>query len=464
VDPQVGGDALAVGGVAGPGDDGAPGGGELAGDLGAEAPGRSGDEDGAAHASGCPPGGRAYLTGGYRFRCYRRGMTGATALPLHMQRDRYDPPSRMAALRELPGLEPVTTPLGLRAWLATRYEDVREVLGDAQRFSSAGLPGLPGTDPDQRAGNLLALDPPDHTRLRRLLTGEFTVRRIRRLQPRIEEIVAEHLDAMEQAGPPADLVERFALPIPSLVICELLGVPYDDRDDFQTRASKQIDLTLPMAERGKVALESREYMGGLVDRAVAAPGDDLLGMLVREHGDDVTRDELIGIASLLLIAGHETTANMLALGTLALLRHPDQAATVRDDPDAVAPAVEELMRFLSIVHAAVPRVATGDTEVGGQQVADGDMVLVQLAAADRDRALAEDPDHLDVGRAAAPHVAFGHGVHHCLGAPLARMEMATAFPALLRRFPTLAVVNDAERADFREGTFIYGMRSLPLTW
>jgi cytochrome P450 len=391
----------------------------------------------------------------------------AAQLPLHVQRDQFDPPAGINALRDKPGLERVTDSLGHPAWLVTRYDEAREVLGDATRFSNERLSAIrmPGVDPEEmRAGQLLAQDPPDHTRLRRMLTGEFTVKRIRRLQPRIAEIVDEHLDAMEQAGPPADLVPDFALPIPSLVICELLGVPYEDREAFQSRAGKQIDLTLPLEERGRVAVESRAYMGELVDRAVVAPGDDMLGMLVREHGDDLSRNELIGIASLLLIAGHETTSNMLALGTLALLRHPDQAATVRAGGDAVTPAVEELLRYLSIVHAAVPRVAITDTEVAGQPIAAGDMVLVQLAAADRDRALVEDPDRLDVGRAAAPHLAFGHGVHHCLGAPLARMEMATAFPALLRRFPTLATTTDIERADFREGTFIYGMRSLPLTW
>jgi cytochrome P450 len=394
-------------------------------------------------------------------------VTESTELPLHVQRDRFDPPAGINALRDKPGLERVTDSLGQPAWLVTRYEEAREVLGDATRFSNERVPAIriPGTDPAVfRAGNLLMTDPPEHTRLRRLLTGEFTVKRIRRLQPRISEIVTEQLDAMEQAGQPADLVKDFALPIPSLVICELLGVPYADRDDFQRRAGQQIDLTLPLDERGKVAAESRAYMGELVDRAFAAPGDDMLGMLVREHGEDLTRDELIGIASLLLIAGHETTANMLALGTLALLRHPDQAATVRDDPEATAPAVEELMRYLSIVHASVPRIAIADTEVAGQAIAEGEMVLVALAAADRDRALAEDPDQLDIGRAAAPHVAFGHGVHHCLGAPLARMEMATAFPALLQRFPTLATPVDLDSAEFREGTFIYGMRSLPVTW
>jgi cytochrome P450 len=391
----------------------------------------------------------------------------AKDLPLHVQRDHFDPPAAVSALRDQPGLEQVTDALGNPAWLVTRYDEAREVLGDASRFSNDRLPAvrMPGTDPAvMRAGNLLMNDPPEHTRLRRLLTGEFTVKRIRRLQPRISEIVDAQLDAMAAAGPPADLVADFALPVPSLVICELLGVPYDDRDDFQARAGRQIDLTLPLEERGQVALESRAYMGTLVDRAFAAPGDDMLGMLVREHGDDLTRNELIGIANLLLIAGHETTANMLALGTLALLRHPEQAALVREDPTATAPAVEELMRYLSIVHASVPRVAITDTEVAGTPIAAREMVLVSLAAADRDRALVEDPDRLDVGRAAAPHVAFGHGVHHCLGAPLARMEMATAFPALLQRFPGLTTPVDLDSAEFRDGTFIYGMRSLPVMW
>jgi cytochrome P450 len=391
----------------------------------------------------------------------------ARDLPLHVQRDHFDPPAGVSALRDEPGLERVHDSLGRDAWLVTRYDDAREVLGDASRFSNEQVPAvpMPGVKPEEvRAGQLLALDPPEHTRLRRLLTGEFTVKRIKRLQPRISEIVEGQLDAMASAGPPADLVTDFALPVPSLVICELLGVPYDDRDDFQRRASQQIDLTLPIEDRGRVAAESRAYMGGLVDRAFAAPGDDMLGMLVREHRDDLTRNELIGIASLLLIAGHETTANMLALGTLALLRHPEQARVVREDPTATAPAVEELMRYLSIVHASVPRVAITDTEVAGEAIAAGDLVLVSLAAADRDRALADDPDQLDIGRAAAPHVAFGHGVHHCLGAPLARMEMATAFPALLQRFPTLSTPVDLDSADFRDGTFIYGMRSLPVRW
>src|SRR6185436_10714159 len=183
-----------------------------------------------------------------------------------------------------------------------------------------------------------------------------TIRRIKRLEPRITDIVAEHLDAMETAGSPVDLVENFALPIPSLVICELLGVPYEDRADFQARSVRQLDLSLPIPERLEMQRQGRAYMQSLVTRARSQPGDDILGMLVREHGDELTDDELIGIASLLLLAGHETTSNMLGLGTLALLRHPDQLAAVRDDPDAVGPAVEEMLRWLSIVHTAIPRI------------------------------------------------------------------------------------------------------------
>ena len=391
---------------------------------------------------------------------------GAPPVPRHMQRDRFAPVPETQAARDEPGLIAIRTGFGTPARLVTRYADVREVLGDAERFTNTGLPRLPmpenGIDP--RAGNLLATDPPEHTRLRRLLTGEFTVKRIRRLEPRIVEIVDDHLDAMAAAGPPADLVTAFALPVPSLVICELLGVPYDDRAEFQGRAARQVDLSLPLEERGRVAAESRTYMGELVDRARTEPGDDMLGMLVREHGDDLARSELIGIASLLLIAGHETTANMLGLGTLALLRAPEQLALVRDEPGAVAPAIEELLRFLSVVHSGVPRLATRDTVVGGQQIAAGELLVLSLPLADRDPAFAEHPDLLDITRSVAPHLAFGHGVHHCLGAPLARKEMAVAFPALFRRFPTLALDIPFSDIEFRSATVVHGLKALPVTW
>jgi cytochrome P450 len=399
-------------------------------------------------------------------------VRAAPTVPIHMQRTGFDPAPELAELRAGKGIKRIRTAFGMEAWLVTRFADVREVLSDPVRFSNARLleagrpPGLPPVSPEERsrqlAGNLLAADPPEHTRLRRMLTPEFTVRRMRRLEPRIREIVDEHLDAMERHGPPADLVAEFALPVPSLVICELLGVPYADRAEFQARSKRQLDLRVPVEDRMRAGRESREYMAELVARAQTDPGEDMLGMLVREHGDDLTTDELIGIASLLLLAGHETTANMLGLGTLALLRHPDQLALVRDEPERVDAAVEELLRWLTIVHTGTAKLATVDTEIAGQRIAAGDLVMCALPTANRDPELRTHPDGLDVTRGGVGHVAFGHGIHHCLGAPLARMEMQIAFPALLRRFPGLAEVPGT--AEFRSFSIIYGLTSLQVTW
>jgi cytochrome P450 len=205
-------------------------------------------------------------------------------------------------------------------------------------------------------------------------------------------------------------------------------------------------------------------MGSLVERSRRQPGEDILGMLVREHGDELTDDELIGIASLLLLAGHETTSNMLGLGTLALLRHPDQLAAVRDGPDAVGPAVEELLRWLSIVHSAIPRITTTDVDVAGVRIPAGELVFVSLPSGNRDPDFIDSPEVLDIRRGAPGHLAFGHGVHHCLGAPLARMEMRIAFPALLRRFPSLALAEDFAEVPFRSFHFIYGLKSLEVGW
>ena len=399
--------------------------------------------------------------------------TQAPPLPLHMRRNAFDPTPELREVRETTGVRTVTNSFGMTVCLVTRYEDVKAVLSDHERFSNSRpqgfvLPGAPAVSDEEmarsRAGNLLGLDPPEHQRLRRMLTPEFTIRRMKRLEPRIVEIVDQHLDAMESAGPPVDLVEYFALPIPSLVICELLGVPYDDRDDFQRRSARQLDLSIPIAERMDLQRQGRAYMQTLVERARRQPGDDILGMLVREHGAECTDDELVGIAGLLLLAGHETTSNMLGLGTLALLRNPEQLAAVRDDPDAVGPAVEELLRWLSIVHSAIPRITTTDVEIAGVSIPAGQLVFVSMPAGNRDPDFIDSPEILDIRRGAPGHLAFGHGVHHCLGAPLARMEMRIAFPALLRRFPTLALAEDFDDVQFRSFHFIYGLRSLEVTW
>jgi cytochrome P450 len=399
-------------------------------------------------------------------------MTQTPVMPVHMQRVGFDPVDELARVRADEGVTRVVTPFGIPAWLVTRYDDVRQVLSDSARFSNARTDFLLAEQlqlsedeiAQQRAGQLLALDPPAHTRLRRMLTPEFTVRRIRRLAPRIEAIVESHLDDLVRQGPPADLVSDFALPIPSLVICELLGIPYSERAEFQRRTRQQIDLSVPLEDRMALARESRAFMREQVARAKAAPGDDMLGMLVREHGDELSNDELVGIALLLLIAGHETTANMLGLGTLALLCHPDQLARVRDDQASVESAVEELLRWLSIVPQGILRITTTEVTLAGHTIPAGELVALSLVAANRDQALVEDPDRLDISRGALGHLAFGHGVHHCLGAPLARMEMTIAFPALLRRFPQLTLAVPFEEIGFRPHHFIYGLQSLPVTW
>ena len=401
-------------------------------------------------------------------------MTQAPELPpLHMRRVAFDPTPALSEIRETDGVRTMVNSFGMTVYLVTRHDDIKEVLSDHERFSNGRPPGfvLPGAPeiPEEevasaRSGNLLSLDPPEHQRLRRMLTAEFTIRRMKLLEPRIAEIVDAQLDAMETAGPPVDLVASFALTIPSLVICELLGVPYEDREDFQQRSARQLDLSIPIPERLELQRQSRAYMRSLVERSRQQPGEDILGMLVREHGDELTDDELIGIASLLLLAGHETTSNMLGLGTLALLQHPDQLAAVRDNPDAVGPAVEELLRWLSIVHTAIPRITITAVEVAGVPIPAGELVFVSLPSGNRDPDFIGSPEVLDIGRGAPGHLAFGHGVHHCLGAPLARMEMRIAFPALLRRFPSLALAEDFADVPFRSFHFIYGLRSLEVTW
>ncbi|WP_060710747.1 cytochrome P450 [Pseudonocardia sp. HH130629-09] len=394
-----------------------------------------------------------------------------TTADLDLQRTDFGPAPAAEALRDQP-LRRVPTPFGPQAWMLTRHADVRRMLGDADSFRNgwtpADLEGSPGRDPRQlsgdRSGNLLSLDPPDHTRLRRLLTPEFTVRRMRRLEPRIAQIVDDHLDALARTGPPADLVTHYALPIPSLVICELLGVPPTDQAEFQTRTASQLDTTTGEQERVTLAAEALAYMQDLVSRARRDPGEDLIGMLIREHAETLTDAELVGVANLLLVAGHETTSNMLSLGTLALLRHPEQLALVRDEPEAVPAAVEELLRWLSIVNSGSPRLAARDVEIGGTTIRRGELVLFHLPAANRDPEITEQPGRLDITRPSTNHVAFGHGIHHCLGAPLARMEMKVAFPALLRRFPKLRLAVDDDDVAWAGHKAIFGLERLPVMW
>jgi len=355
-----------------------------------------------------------------------------------------------------------TMPTGqlMSMWMITKYADVREVLGSPHTSNAFAR----GESAPAQPGFLLSLDPPDHTRIRRMLTREFSVKRMTALRPRVEEIVTTFLDDMVAAGPPADLMHAFALPVPSLVICELLGVPYEDRADFQRRSDVLLEPNSSAEQRRANAREMNGYMADLVARHRKDPGADILGMLIREHHDNVSDEELVGIGNILLIAGHETTANTIGLGTLLLTQHPDQLAMVRDDPTVLRTAVEEILRFLSIVHTGSPRVVTEDITIGGETIAAGEMVTVSLPSANRDADFLADADVFDVRRVPGPHLTFGHGIHQCLGQQLARMEMSVAFPAMLNRLPNLRLTASESELTFRPNAPVNGVRALPITW
>jgi cytochrome P450 len=358
-------------------------------------------------------------------------------------------------------------------WLVTGHEEARAVLSDARmssdRINSPRARRLISPElhaemfpPERRAGSFIFMDAPEHTRYRRLLTGQFTVRRMRDLTPRVHEIVTAQLDAMIEKGPPADLVHDFALPVPSLVICELLGVNYGDRDEFQRRTAKLLSLETTVDEQIKVNTDLRRFMYGLVLDKRRNPGDDLLSGLVRDT--DLDDNELTGIAGLLLIAGHETTANMLALGTFALLEHPEELAKLQKRPELIENAVEELLRYLSIISLGVSRHATEDVTIGGATIRAGETVVVSVPAVNRDESQYPDPHALRVDRPRGHHVAFGHGIHQCLGQQLARVEMAVGFTELLRRLPGIRLAVPADEVPLRTDMSIYGVHALPVTW
>jgi cytochrome P450 len=268
---------------------------------------------------------------------------------------------------------------------------------------------------------------------------------------------------MEAVGAPADLVQSFALVIPSMVICELLGVPYQDRREFQERAVVRLDSAGTPSARSRAVEDSVNYMKALVRQQRKEPGRGLIGLLIREHGDEIDDHELAGIGDLLLLGGHETTANMLALGTVLLLQHPEHQALVRDESTA-GELIEELLRYLSVVQTGVPRVARVDTALGGRQIRQGERVLCSLPSGNHDESLTPDGDTFNPRRGRTHHLAFGHGIHYCVGAPLARLEMLKAFPALLERFPALHVTVPLEKIPFRPASAIYGAVSIPVSW
>ncbi|KOX20470.1 cytochrome P450 [Saccharothrix sp. NRRL B-16348] len=393
-------------------------------------------------------------------------------LPMERDAGPFDPPRRITELREGRPVSPMIFPDGHEGWLVTGYDEVRKLMADT-RFSSRqdiGIvhvpyetPGMPAaTEPSpQLPGLFISMDPPDHTRLRRMLTGAFTVKRMKQLEEHIADIVERQLDELAGLPQPVDLVTAFALPVPSLVICELLGVPYADRENFQVNSSKFLEKDVVLDEKMAAFGAMNAYLADLVTRKRAEPGEDLLSDLARH--DDLTVEELTGIAFLLLLAGHETTANMLSLGTFALLEHPEQLAALHADPELLPGAVEELMRYLSVADIFY-RYATEDIELGGETIPEGSTVVVSLLAANHDPRRFENPDALDVHRNARGHLSFGHGIHQCLGQQLARIEMRAGFGGLLRRFPTLRLAVPADEVKLKTDMNIYGVHELPVTW
>ncbi|MFJ2032296.1 cytochrome P450 [Streptosporangium sp. NPDC087985] len=360
----------------------------------------------------------------------------------------------------------MTYPDGHVDWLVTGRALTRAVLADT-RFSSRyelmhfPLP-IPGVTelPPALVGDLTGIDAPEHTRYRKLLTGRFTVRRMRVLTERVEQIAAEHLDAMENHGPSVDLVEAFAHPVPAMMICELLGVPYEDRATFNRHAKALTSSDTSQEEMYTAWDALQEYVHGLVQAKRANPTDDVLSELT---ASDLSDEEVAGLGAFLLGAGLDTTANMIALGTSALLNHPDQLAALRADPSGVDRAVKELLRYLTITHTNV-RAALEDVELGGHLIGAGETVTLAVQTANRDPEKFPDPDTLDLSRQATGHLAFGHGIHQCLGQQLARVEMRVALPALFGRFPTLRLAVPAEDVPLRHNMNIYGVHRLEVTW
>ncbi|WP_232666595.1 cytochrome P450 [Pseudonocardia sp. TRM90224] len=382
---------------------------------------------------------------------------------------RFDPP---AELMRLPPVARMTYPDGHLGWLVTDHAAAKIVLSDARFSSRQELRHAPvranrvGDTPlGARPGWFVNMDGAQHARYRRLLAGEFTVRRTERLRPRITEIVDDHIDALVAAGPPVDLVSAFAFPVPSLVICELLGVPYEDHPFFQTQTSAAARFDTPPADAAAAMGALYGYLAQLVEsRRRGRQQDDLLGGLIA--AGDLDDEELTNIALILLVAGHETTANMIGLGMLALFEHPEQLTTLRAKPGLVDNAVEELLRYLTILHAGAPfRAALADVELAGQLIEAGETVTVSLPAADRDPTLFPDPAELRLDRPGAQrHLAFGHGLHMCLGHALARMELRIAYRALLDRLPGLQPAVPTAQVRLRLQSAVLGVEELPVTW
>ena len=379
----------------------------------------------------------------------------------------FDPPETYATLRETAPTSKVRCPAGMDAWLVTRYADVRAVLAD-RTMSSRGASSVhvnPNADLEEAVspGSIIQLDGAAHSRLRKKVIAEFTVRRMKALRGYVRDLVESHLDAMLAHGSPADLVQDFALPIPSLVICELLGVPYADRSRFQRQSATMVSTDATREEGEQAYHELSDYLAGLFTGKQRNPQDDLFSRLSSAGADDpLTMEELVVLGLSLLVAGHETTANMIALSTLVLLEHPGARDAVLAEPER---AVEELLRYLSVVQWGVLRYATADVQVGSRSVRAGEWLVAAVNSANRDESVFQGADKLDFDRESPrTHVAFGFGAHQCVGQQLARVELQEALTGLFRRVPDLRPAVPREELEYKHNTLVYGVRELPVAW
>ncbi|WP_326697921.1 cytochrome P450 [Streptomyces sp. NBC_01754] len=390
-----------------------------------------------------------------------------------------DPYPAYAWLREHSPVHRTTLPSGVEAWLVTRYADARRALADGRLSKNPahhagpanvkGKTGIPGERKAELTTHLLNIDPPDHTRLRRLVAKAFTPRRVAAFAPRVQELTDRLIDAFADRGQ-ADLIHDFAFPLPIYAICDLLGVPAEDQDDFRDWAGMMI--RHGGGPRGGVARsvkKMRGYLAELIHRKRENPGDDLISDLIRasDHGEHLTENEAAAMAFILLFAGFETTVNLIGNGVYALLRDPEQRERLQrslaaGESGLAATGIEELLRYDGPVELATWRYATTSLTLGGQRIAAGDPVLVVLAAADRDPERFPDPDRLDLGRGDNQHLGYGHGIHYCLGAPLARLEGQTALATLLTRLPDLRLAVEPGELRWRGGLIMRGLRTLPV--
>ena len=385
----------------------------------------------------------------------------------------FDPPRH---LREAAGQDPVSrvriwndsTP-----WIITGHAEQRALLIDRRVSVNDRLPGFPhwhaGMEQvsTRRAPSVFNTDPPEHTRFRRMMTAPFTHRRVNAMRAVVQEITDDLIDQMLAGDRPADLVEAIALPLPTRMICTIMGVPYEDHAEFSAQASIGMHKDVSVQAQMASFRWQHDYLADLVKARMAEPSDDVVADLAQRVTDgEITVEEAAAMGVGLFVAGHETSSNMIALATVALLSHPGQLALLRDsdDPEVAATAVEELLRYLGIVHMAQRRIATADIEIGGQVIKAGEGILIELASANRDPRVFTDPDVLDLRRSASAHHAFGFGLHQCIGQQLARVELQVVYGTLFRRIPTLSLATSVDEIEFKHDGIAYGVYQLPVTW